>query len=142
MHSESEVDTEEGKRRHLLASILSFARGKPGIAASDYSSWQEYRKEARRVTAELRDVDRLVGYLESRPSITYSDIVKRITGRLQWNGHALSYITGQYYPAEYRGAVAMALVRVVVDSLMPSGDFNHRKYMQAKFGIRITRYYM
>ena len=87
---------------------------RPGADRSriDRDGLRAYRAEARRIAQQGADARELLRMVEARPGVTGAMLAKgfdAFSGRLSWDGARLSYITGQYFPTEYRLAAATVL---------------------------------
>lgn len=94
----------------LLALLYTFVNKKPGLEFGNYGEHAIYRAEIRRITRQRADALKLLHAIELRDSITAADIMGAFTGRLTLGTYkgeiCLDYCTGQYWPTEYRAAVA------------------------------------
>jgi len=94
----------------LLGLLYTFINKRPQLEFGNYGDRAAYRSEIRSITRQRADALRLLRAVELRDSITAADIVAAFNGRLTL-GRAkgklcLDYCTGQYWPTEYRAAVA------------------------------------
>jgi hypothetical protein len=101
-------------RDAILEALAVFIRQRPGIDPRNYiSDWRDtegrrlYRAEVREITRDLHDARALLAAVEMS-NVTGEELASRLSpnGRLSWNGERISYCTGQYFPTEYRSAVA------------------------------------
>lgn len=97
-------------KNELLALLYTFINKRPGLEFGNYGDHAIYRAEIRRITRQRADALKLLRAIELRDSITAADIVAAFTGRLTLGKNkgklCLVYCTGQYWPIEYRAAVA------------------------------------
>jgi len=63
----------------------------------------------RQILRDGRDARELLRHIELRDSITGAMLEQSLTGRLSYRMGAIEYVTGQYFPTEYRSAVCRAL---------------------------------
>lgn len=117
MLSNNRKTAAEMTRADLLMALVSFAHQRPGIEPANYASWRDYRAEAREVTADLQDFQRLVTAVSWRESEISADAIR---AELQGSGRLtladdgrLDYCTGQYFPTEYRKAACRALASLL-----------------------------
>lgn len=108
---------DELTRDELLDMLARFARQRPGIEPANYHTFASYRAEAREVTADLHDFQRLARAVAINP---LSIPVDRIRAALQSGGRLtlsddgrLDYCTGQYFPTEYRKAACRVLASLL-----------------------------
>ena len=97
-------------KNQLLALLYTFINKRPGLEFGNYGDLAAYRSEIRRITRQRADALKLLRAIELRDSITAADIIAAFNGRLTL-GRAkgklcLDYCVGQYWPTEYRAAVA------------------------------------
>ena len=95
----------------LISLLIKFTNQKPGLDPREYgASYQEYRREARRITKDRHDALILISAVAERPgAIRYlREYLASGRYRLTLSGDRLDYCVGQYFPTEYRPAVARA----------------------------------
>jgi hypothetical protein len=138
------------ERSALLDALHTFARQRPGLEFGNYGDVRAYRSELRRITAALADVRRLMTAVEL--SSISADALRDQLGyqgrlRLMPDG-SLNYVTGQYFPVEYRPAVARVLANALWnhyrDSIpveTPNRGDSLRKQFRREFGRRIASMY-
>jgi hypothetical protein len=94
----------------LLALLYTFINKRPGLEFDNYGDRTAYRSEIRSITRQRADARRLLAAVVRRDSITAADIIAAFNGRLTLGTNkgklCLDYCTGQYWPIEYRAAVA------------------------------------
>jgi len=101
----------------LLALLYTFINKRPGLEFGNYGNHYAYRNDIRSITRDRADALKLLRAVELRDSISAADIMAAFNGRLTL-GRAkgklcLDYCTGQYWPTEYRAAVARLASRVL-----------------------------
>ena len=98
----------------ILEALAVFIRQRPGIDPRNYISDRRdtegrrlYRAEVREVTRDLHDARALLAAVDAS-SVTGEELASRLSpgSRLSWDGARIDYCTGQYFPTEYRAAVA------------------------------------
>ena len=111
----SEAPETRNQARELLDDWISQP---PGLDWREYGDWPDgwraYRREAAAITKQRHDADDLLrqAFYEHRP---YNpDALARAfqsaySGRLSCVNGKLDYVTGQYWPTEYRQAAAAVL---------------------------------
>lgn len=97
-------------KNELLGLLYTFINKRPQLEFGNYGDRAAYRSEIRSITRQRADALKLLRAIELRDSITAADIVAAFTGRLTLGTNkgklCLDYCTGQYWPTEYRAAVA------------------------------------
>jgi hypothetical protein len=105
-----------------LRMLAAYAAKNPGLDFRDYCrDWQDkdgraaYFSEARSITNDLRRV-RAAIFAAYYAGVTDNDLIEcskgeRLTIERTPGGFDLDYCVGQYWPTEYRGAVARLLHR-------------------------------
>ena len=105
MNTTNTIDKEK-----LFAALDAFIRQRPGFEYANYAGAPEaYREDSREATRQLRDARELarVARWDAHPdALRYAFDT---SSRLTWDGERLDYTTCQYWPMEYRSAVARAL---------------------------------
>lgn len=98
-----------------------FNRSRPGLEFGNYGDLKSYRQEARQIARDKREADKLISAV-ARASVTaegLAEAFRAFSGRLSLTEHrgkpALDYCTGQYYPTEYRKAVAAVCASALWD---------------------------
>ena len=118
----------------LIAALNRWIAQRPGLDPRDYirdyrdlDGIATYRAESRSITKDRHHAQALLDYVARRDSITAADIIEAskhaFSGRLtitpqnDGEGFSLNYCTGQYWPTEYRRAVAAVLSSAIWDWL-------------------------
>lgn len=116
----------------ILDALHRFVRQRPGLDWRNYGGRAAYREEMRGITRDLRHAEALLSQVALAHTITGEDLITAsrlsFSGRLKINqtpdGVTIDYTTGQYFPTEYRCAVAAicagALWDWVRDKAMPT----------------------
>jgi hypothetical protein len=106
----------------VIKMLACYAAKNPGLDFRDYCrDWQDiegrktYLREARDITNDLRRV-RAAIFAAYYAGVTDNDLIEcskgeRLTIERTPGGFDLDYCVGQYWPTEYRGAVARLLHR-------------------------------
>jgi hypothetical protein len=98
--------------------LQKFVEKRPGLNFADYGhdGWKIYRRESAEITRDradfyelLRFADRICPDLEAKAT----EYLTTTDGRLTLEGDRLKYITGQYFPTEYRPACSRVLVSII-----------------------------
>jgi hypothetical protein len=102
-------------KQSIIDALYTFAHKRPQLEFNNYGDRQSYMRESRAITKDLHHARNLLRALELSQSITAEDIVRAsehaFSGRLSINVTddglvSIDYCTGQYFPTEYRKAVA------------------------------------
>lgn len=119
MHTQTTPET-----LNALDLLVTFANKRPGLNPRDYiSDWRDsegrkiYMRESREITKDLHDFTELYRVC----SFMISDLEERVKNRLFKSSDRLTltesgklqYITGQYFPTEYRPAAARVLSSIL-----------------------------
>jgi hypothetical protein len=124
-------------KQKIIEALRAFINKRPGLDYAHYGQPAIYRNESRAITRDLNHARRLLRDIELRDSITAQDIIKAsesaFSGRLTIDYHndqaIIKYCVGQYFPTEYRKAVAAVCASVLWDwkrdQAMPKGHLVH-----------------
>lgn len=145
-------------KQNLIDTIATFAAQRPNLEPENYiSDWRDaegranYRRESRRITKDLHHARALLGYIARRDSITAADLIEAArhaySGRLEikqtLEGYRVDYCTGQYFPTEYRRAVACVLSSAIWQRLAEDSKEQTRETIQKaarrELGATLTR---
>lgn len=100
----------------ILEMLHRFVNQRPGLDFGNYGDVRSYRSEMHAIARDRADAIELLAYV-GRSSITAEQILdampRAYSGRLSWDGRALTYTTGQYFPTEYRKAVCAVLASAI-----------------------------
>lgn len=120
----------DSRKEAIIAALRRFVAQRPGMEFGNYGDVKSYRAELRTITRDRHDAERLLDAVENNDAITADDLIEAFpgafSGRLQLlhkpvnrtdrtrvgrgddisAGFVLDYCTGQYFPTEYRKAVA------------------------------------
>jgi hypothetical protein len=98
-----------------LKMLASYAAKNPGLDFRDYGDVTAYRGDSRMITEQLHDVRTALRFA-CAVNVQDNHLIdashgERLTIEQTGDGLTLDYTTGQYWPTEYRGAVARLLER-------------------------------
>ncbi len=94
----------------LVTALWKFIAQRSGIDYRNYGGSREaFMGDYRQILRDGRDARELLRHIELRDSITGAMLEQSLTGRLSYRGGEIEYVTGQYFPTEYRAAVCRAL---------------------------------
>ena len=116
-------------KQTIIDALRAFLATRPGFDPGNYSDAASYLAEMRQATRQRKEAERFLRDIELRNSITAEDILREASGgRVEISIHEnrdaratdnwtktarVHYTAGQYYPLEYRGAVARLLASVL-----------------------------
>ena len=107
--------------------FIKFANQKPGLCFADYGDRKYYREARQEISADLHDFRELLtlalrryGNLDFEAKLT--EHLSKSSDRLTLEGDKLRYITGQYFPTEYRPACNFVLRSLIWDSYRTETD--------------------
>lgn len=110
------MNSEEPKKQlgEMLEKLHRFIRQRPGLEFGNYGDAAIYRAELRTITRDKRDAEAMLFYVwrsQMTPEQVGNAAKSAFSGRLTWDGEKWEYVTGQYFPTEYRKAAAAVLAR-------------------------------
>jgi hypothetical protein len=106
---------------NAAALLYSFAHRRPGLDPRDYGcgreGWLSYRRESAEISRDLNDFRELYSLAwdilgDKLPELVAAYLMTS-SGRLTLQDNKLHYITGQYFPTEYRPAASRCLVSLI-----------------------------
>ena len=101
----------------ILSALRAFAHQRPRLQFGNYGDASAYRREVRGITKDLHHVRELLAAVSWREVSAEDLILAADSGRLTITdtpkGVQVDYCTGQYFPVEYRPAVAAVLARAL-----------------------------
>lgn len=105
-------------RETLLALIAKHVAQRSGIDFRNYSDRESFMGDYRTILQHGRDARTMLRAIELRPSIDAAAIIegfRAYSGRLSLSedGKSLEYVTGQYFPTEYRAAACAVLSSIL-----------------------------
>lgn len=124
-------------KSEICALLRAFVNQRPGLDYANYGDFSSYRSEVRGITRQRKDALELLRAVELRESITAEDMragFRAFSGRLSLVSKnrkpALEYCTGQYFPTEYRAAVAAVCASILwayMRGCMPEPKNHHTR---------------
>lgn len=105
------------EKERITGAIRAFIRQRPGLEPGNYGDRYSYRQEARSITRDLKQAEKLLKQVELS-SITADELragFRAYSGRLSWDGSRLDYCTGQYFPTEFRAAACAVCAAALWD---------------------------
>lgn len=139
------------ERDTIIDALRAWISQRPGLEFGNYGNIASYRAEVRNIGRDLSDARTLLRDVElsAVSADALKDAFQAYSGRLSWDGTRLSYITGQYWPTEYRKAVCAVAAQALWDHYRDGfattakgkesdGDAIRRCFRE-RFGRRIAR---
>jgi hypothetical protein len=102
------MNTAQHSKPAIIAALREWIAQRPGLQFANYGSSKAYSSEYRAILRDRRDAETLLAAVATIADISGNDLAasfRAFSGRLSWNGERLEYVTGQYWPTEYRKAV-------------------------------------
>lgn len=106
-----------GQTANVGQLLMDFVNQRPGLDFHNYGDIKSYRQEMREIVNDRQDFYELLALTSYRLGESFNEklreILERNSGRLTLEGGKLQYITGQYFPTEYRPAASRLLVSLL-----------------------------
>lgn len=124
----------------LIAMLHRFAAQRPGLRFSDYGNVTLYKHEQRRIAKDLRVARELLHVVAADPKITADHLLRELSSghRLSLEGGSLRYATGQYFPTEFRPAVARVCACVLWEAALDAGH-NPQQMLRQTLRDKLSR---
>ena len=139
------------KTYSTTAMLVNFVQQRPNLEFANYGDIKYYRQDSREITNDRNDFFELLRFAQSKLNseeleLMLFDYLKHSSRRLTANEDgSLRYITGQYFPTEYRAAACSALASMLWDYVRENYEFktgeDMRKYFRRNFGRRVCKNY-
>lgn len=105
-------------KQTIIDALHQWINQRPGLEFSNYGDVSSYRAELRSIGKDLQHARAMVNYVAWHDSVTAEMILDAAgSGRLSivvTDGTvAIDYVTGQYWPTEYRRAVCQLMSSVI-----------------------------
>ena len=103
----------------IIAALHKWIAQRPGLEFGNYGDVSSYRSEMRSIGRDLQHARAMVNYVAWHDSITAEMILRaadnggRLTLTTDGDKVAINYVTGQYWPTEYRRAVCNLMSSVI-----------------------------
>ena len=102
----------------IIAALYKWIAQRPVLDFGNYGDVSDYRSEMRSITRDPQHARTMIDYVARHDSITAKMILNEArTGRLTMatdgNKVTIDYVTGQYWPTEYRRAVCSLMATVI-----------------------------
>jgi len=143
----------EGKpmstKQTIIDALNRWIAQRPGLEFGNYGDVSAYRSEMRSIGRDLQHARAMVNYVAWHDSITAEMIMSaadnggRLTLTVNGDKVRIDYVTGQYWPTEYRRAVC-ALMSSVIWAWLRANDPQRsgemiRKTASRELGTSIAR---
>lgn len=109
------------KKETILAALSAFVSQRSGIDYRNYSERSSFMSDYRLILRRGKQAREMIRQVAWRDSITAQNLIdasnRAFSGRLQFvergDKVGVEYITGQYFPTEYRAAACAVLAQVL-----------------------------
>lgn len=140
---------------NTIETLYQFVNQRPGLEFCNYGERSIYFREMREITKDLHDFRELLSYAR----LNIDDLNTKLRNKLETTSDRLSindngklqYITGQYFPTEYRPAANRILVNLIWEHVRSmkndNGTYLHetghdiRAYMKKRLSRRCFKNY-
>lgn len=132
----------------IIAALRKWINQRPGLEFGNYGDVSSYRAEMRSIGKDLQHARAMVNYVAWHDSITAEMILDAAgSGRLTLTADGdkvrIDYVTGQYWPTEYRRAVCALMSSVIWAWLRENCEYKTgddiRKAARRELGNSIAR---
>jgi len=106
-------------KQTIIDALHQWINQRPGLEFSNYGDVSSYRAELRSIGRDLQHARTMVNYVAWHDSITAEMIMSaadnggRLTLTIDGDKVRIDYVTGQYWPTEYRRAVCSLISSVI-----------------------------
>ena len=106
-------------KQTIIDALHQWINQRPGLEFSNYGNVSSYRSEMRSIGRDLQHARAMVNYVAWHDSITAEMIMSaadnggRLTLTVNGDKVRIDYVTGQYWPTEYRRAVCALMSSVI-----------------------------
>ena len=135
-------------KQTIIDALHQWINQRPGLEFGNYGDVSAYRSELRSITRDLQHARAMVNYVAWHDSITAEMILHAAgSGRLTLTADGdkvrIDYVTGQYWPTEYRRAVCHLMSSVIWAWLRENCDYKTgddiRKAARRELGAGVAR---
>ena len=135
-------------KQTIIDALNRWIAQRPGLEYGNYGDWSAYRSEMRSIGKDLQHARKLIDYVAWHDSITAEMILDAAgSGRLsivvKGDKVTINYVTGQYWPTEYRRAVCALMSSVIWAWLREHCEYRTgddiRKAARRELGASIAR---
>jgi len=142
------AQVEATKQVNAVELLCKFVNQRAGLCFADYGDRTIYQRESREITKDRSDFYEFLAmahvYVDDLNS-KLIDYLSKTGDRLTLEGDKLQYITGQYFPTEYRPAATRAIKSIIWDAIRTekngSGEYIYETgdQIRAVFKRRLSR---
>ena len=106
-------------KQTIIDALNRWIAQRPGLEFGNYGNVSSYRAEMRSIGKDLQHARAMVNYVAWHDSITAEMIMSaadnggRLTLTVNGDKVRINYVTGQYWPTEYRRAVCALMSSVI-----------------------------
>ena len=106
-------------KQTIIDALNRWIAQRPGLEFGNYGDVSSYRAELRSIGKDLQHARAMVNYVAWHDSITAEMIMSaadnggRLTLTVNGDKVTINYVTGQYWPTEYRRAVCQLMSSVI-----------------------------
>ena len=106
-------------KQTIIDALNRWIAQRPGLEFGNYGDVSSYRAEMRSIGKDLQHARAMVNYVAWHDSITAEMIMSaadnggRLTLTIDGDKVRIDYVTGQYWPTEYRRAVCQLMSSVI-----------------------------
>ena len=106
-------------KQTIIDALHQWINQRPGLEFGNYGDVSSYRAEMRSIGKDLQHARAMVNYVAWHDSITAEMIMSaadnggRLTLTIDGDKVRIDYVTGQYWPTEYRRAVCALMSSVI-----------------------------
>ena len=136
-------------KQSIIDTLNKWINQRPGLEFGNYGGVSSYRAELRSIGKDLQHARAMVNYVAWHDSITAEMILSAADngGRLSLTTDGdkvtINYVTGQYWPTEYRRAVCSLMSSVIWHWLRENCEYKTgddiRKAARRELGASIAR---
>ena len=136
-------------KQSIIDTLNKWINQRPGLEFGNYGDMSSYRAELRSIGKDLQHARAMVNYVAWHDSITAEMILSAADngGRLSLTTDGdkvtINYVTGQYWPTEYRRAVCSLMSSVIWVWLRENCEYKTgddiRKAARRELGASIAR---
>jgi len=132
----------------IIAALRKWIAQRPGLEFGNYGDVSSYRAEMRSIGKDLQHARAMINYVAWHDSITADMILHaagsgRLTLTADGDKVTINYVTGQYWPTEYRRAVCALMSSVIWAWLRENCEYKTgddiRKAARRELGNSIAR---
>lgn len=133
----------------IIAALHKWIAQRPGLDFGNYGDVSSYRAEMRSIGRDLQHARAMINYVAWHDSITADMILiaadngGRLTLTADGDKVRIDYVTGQYWPTEYRRAVCHLMSSVIWAWLRENCEYKTgddiRKAARRELGASIAR---